>query len=286
MSLSQSQSEGLNGAIERFFTQDTWLLVSDWALNLFYAALILIIGMWVAGFISGVIRKRVMASERIDDTLGNFAASVVRYILMAIVLIAVLQKFGVQTTSLVAMLGAATLAIGLALQGTLGNVAAGVMIVLVRPYGLGDFVEVAGKSGTVIDINIFYTAIDTIDNHRVIIPNGQAWGDVIDNYTTNDRRRTTLVFGISYDDDMDKAMEVIKAAALSHEHVLKDPEPWIALSGLGDSSVDIELRAWVEKANFFQTNRDLIKLVKEAFDREGIEIPYPHQVEIQRMEKG
>jgi len=270
---------------ERYLREDFAQLAVTWGTNLVFAALTLIIGLWIAGWISGVIRKRAMKSERIDNTLGNFFASVVRYVLIAVVLIAVLQKFGVQTTSLVAMLGAATLAIGLALQGTLGNVAAGVMIVMVRPYQLGDFVEIAGKSGTVTDINIFYTAIDTIDHHRVIIPNGQAWGDVIDNYTTNDRRRTTLTFGISYDDDIDKAMTVMRETALAHDHVMAEPEPWVAVSGLGDSSVDIDLRAWVRQPEFFQTNRDLIKMVKEAFDREGITIPYPHQVEIQHPGK-
>lgn len=255
-----------------------------WGMRVLYAAVILVVGMWLAGFISGQIRKRAMNSQRFDKTLANFFASIVRYVLMAVVFIAVLQKFGVPVTSLVAVLGAATLAIGLALQGTLGNVAAGVMIVMVRPYRLGDFVDIADQSGTVTDINLFYTALDTVGNHHVIVPNSQAWGDVIGNYTTNPRRRATLTFGISYDDDIDHAIEVLKQTALSHENVLEDPEPWAAVSGLGDSSVDIDLRAWVEQPDFFQTNRDLIKMVKQAFDREGISIPYPHQVEITRIE--
>jgi len=254
-----------------------------WGLRVLYAAVILIGGLWIAGFVSGQIKKQALKSDRFDKTLANFFASLVRYALMAVVIIAVLQKFGVPVTSLVAVLGAATLAIGLALQGTLGNVAAGVMIVMIRPYRLGDFVEIADASGTVSDINLFYTALETIGNEHVYVPNGQAWNDVIVNYSSNARRRTTLNFGISYDDDIDRAIEIMKETASAHENVLADPEPWVAVSGLGDSSVNLDLRVWVEQPNFFQTNRDLIKLVKQAFDREGISIPYPHQVEIQKI---
>lgn len=272
-----------SGAMEILNNPEFADLAVVWGLRVLYAAVILIVGLWLAGFISGAIKKRALKSERIDKTLANFFASVVRYVLMAIVLIAVLQKFGVPVTSLVAVLGAATLAIGLALQGTLGNVAAGVMIVVIRPYRLGDYVAISDTEGTVVDINLFYTALDAIGNEHIIVPNGQAWNDVIVNYTTNPRRRTTLNFGISYDDDIDRATEILLETARAHENVLADPEPWVAVSALADSSVNLDLRAWVDQPNFFQTNRDLIKQVKQAFDREGISIPYPHQVAIQKI---
>ncbi len=274
------------GMMDSLTSPEVVRMAVEWGLRVLYAAIILIVGLWLAGFISGTIRKRALKSERFDKTLANFFASVVRYVLMAVVIIAVLQKFGVPVTSLVAVLGAATLAIGLALQGTLGNVAAGVMIVMIRPYRLGDFIEIADVGGTVSDINLFYTALDTIGNEHVIVPNGQAWNDVIVNYTTNPRRRTTLNFGISYDDDIDRAMEILVETARAHENVLADPEPWVAVSALADSSVNLDLRAWVDQPKFFQTNRDLIKQVKQAFDRESISIPFPHQVEIQKIVEG
>lgn len=274
------------GMMDSLTSPEVVRMAVEWGLRVLYAAIILIVGLWLAGFISGAIKKRALKSERFDKTLANFFASIVRYVLMAVVIIAVLQKFGVPVTSLVAVLGAATLAIGLALQGTLGNVAAGVMIVMIRPYRLGDYVEIADAGGTVSDINLFYTALDTIGNEHVIVPNGQAWNDVIVNYSTNPRRRTTLNFGISYDDDIDRAMEILIETAKAHEHVLADPEPWVAVSALADSSVNLDLRAWVDQSNFFQTNRDLIKQVKQAFDREGISIPFPHQVEIQKVVEG
>lgn len=274
------------GVMDSLTSPEVVRMAVEWGLRVLYAAIILVVGLWLAGFISGAIKKRALKSERFDKTLANFFASIVRYVLMAVVFIAVLQKFGVPVTSLVAVLGAATLAIGLALQGTLGNVAAGVMIVMIRPYRLGDYVQISDTEGTVSDINLFYTALDAIGNEHIIVPNGQAWNDVIVNYTTNPRRRTTLNFGISYDDDIDRATEILIETAKAHENVLADPEPWVAVSALADSSVNLDLRAWVDQPNFFQTNRDLIKQVKQAFDREGISIPYPHQVEVQKIVQG
>lgn len=246
------------------------------------AALILIIGMIVAGMVRGSVRKAAMKSDRIDDTLGNFFASLAYYGIMAVVLIAVLNNFGVETTSLVAALGAATLAIGLALQGTLSNLAAGVMIILFRPYQLGDWVEVAGQSGSVKDINLFTTELATGDNKKVIVPNGAAWGAVITNYSANDTRRVDLVFSIDYSDDIDKAMAVIAETIAKDERVHKDPAVFTAVTAHGGSSVDIVSRAWCASGDYWGVYFDAMKNVKEAFDEKGISIPYPHQVNIAR----
>lgn len=248
------------------------------------AALILIVGMMIAGSIRGAIRKAALKSERLDNTLGNFFASAAYYAIMAIVLIAVLNRFGVETTSLVAALGAATLAIGLALQGTLSNLAAGVMIIFFRPYQLGDWVEVAGVSGSVKDINLFTTVLATGDNKQVIIPNGGAWGSVITNYSANDTRRVDIVFSIDYADDIDKAMQVIQDTIGKDERVHKDPAIFTAVTAHGGSSVDIVTRAWCDTGDYWGIYFDAMKNVKEAFDTAGISIPYPHQVNVERKD--
>jgi small conductance mechanosensitive channel len=257
--------------------------ILGWILNAGAAAAILILGLWIAGGIRGFIRKRIAANPKIDPTLGGFVASIVYYLAVAFVVIAVLNRFGVQTTSLVAMLGAATLAVGLALQGTLGNVAAGVMVVLFRPYKLGDYVEVAGAAGTVKDINIFTTELATPDNVQIILPNGLCWGAAITNYSAHPDRRCDITFGISYDDDIAKAMDVILKIAEADDRFLNTPaEPWVRVVNLGDSSVDLQLRAWLKAGDYWEAKFATIKAVKEAFDAAGIEIPYPHQVEIRK----
>ena len=194
----------------------------------------------------------------------------------------VLARFGVETTSLVAAIGAAAFAVGLALQGTLGNVAAGVMLVFFRPYSLGDFVEVGGVSGTVADINLFTTELNTPDNKTIIVPNGQAWGNVITNYSVKPTRRVDITFGISYDDDINKAMEVIRAHYDADERVLKDPEFFLGVIAHNTSSIDIVTRAWVKTPDYWSVYFDAMKGIKEAFDANGIEIPYPHQVEVRK----
>ena len=254
-----------------------------WVLNLGAAAAILVFGLWAAGRVKAFIRKRVENNARIDKTLGGFFASIAYYVVIAFVVIAVLNRFGVQTTSLVAMLGAATLAIGLALQGTLGNVAAGVMIILFRPYKSGDYVEVGGYAGTVKDINIFTTELATPDNVQIILPNGICWGEAIKNYSAHATRRCDITFGISYEDDIAKAIDVILAVVKSDDRFLSDPaEPWVRVVNLGDSSVDLQLRAWVNAADYWEAKFATTRAVKEAFDAAGIEIPYPHRVEIQK----
>ena len=247
------------------------------------ALLVLIIGLRIAGWLAGLVRSAALKREGIDDTLGNFFASLVRWAITAAVLIAVLQVFGVQATSFVAVLGALTLAIGLSMQGALGNIASGVMIMLFRPYKLGDYIEAAGVAGTVKDINLFQTVLATVDNVKVLVPNSQAIDGVIENYSGYDPRRADVTFGIDYDDDMDKAIAVIKQVIEADDRIFRDPEPFVKVVNLGDSSVDIATRSWVQAADVWDVKFHLMKAVKEAFDREGISIPYPHQVEIQKQ---
>jgi len=254
----------------------------DVGMNVALAAGILIIGLFVAGAIRSFIRKAALKSERIDDTLGGFFASLAYYGILAVVWIAVLTRFGVQTTSLVAALGAATLAIGLALQGTLSNLAAGVMIVFFRPYKLGDFVEAGGVMGTVQEISLFTTTMTTPDNKTIIAPNGQIWGGVITNFSTAETRRVDITYSIDYADDIDKAMNVIRAVYEADARVLKDPEFFVGVIAHGASSVDIVSRAWVKASDYWGVYFDAMKTVKEALDANGLSIPYPHQVNINR----
>ena len=243
--------------------------------------LILIIGFWIAKKLSATVKKVALKAPNIDETLANFLGSVVGYIIKAFVLIAAVTKLGVETTSLVAMLGAATLAIGLALQGTLGNVAAGVMLMLFRPYKLGDYVEVAGNEGVVDDINIFTTNLATVDNVKTIIANGEAWGSTIKNFTSLGLRRVDVDYGIHYDDDIDKAIKIINNVAAKHPNVLSEPHgPWAKVVTLKDSSVDIQSSVWCHPDHYWDVMFDLKKSIKEAFDKNGITIPYPHSVEL------
>lgn len=246
------------------------------------ALVVLIVGWIVAGWVGNVIRRRINRTPHIDPTLGNFVASTVKWVVLAMVLVAILGIFGIQATSLVAIMGAASLAIGLALQGTLSDLAAGVMLVVFRPYKLGNFVDIGGTSGTVKDLTLFTTELATGDNIQIIIPNGKAWGAVITNYSANPTRRVDLTFGIDYGDDIDLAMEIILKLANADARVLSDPEPWVRVTNLGDSSVDITTRLWCASADYWELKFAMTKAVKEAFDKGGISIPYPHQVEVRK----
>ena len=251
------------------------------ALNLIIALLILWIGMKIARKIGSVVTNIATRSPAIDDTLGNFLGSIARYVITAFVVIAAITKLGVETASLVAMLGAATLAIGLALQGTLGNVAAGVMLMLFRPYKLGDRVNVAGQEGDVKDMNIFTTNLATVDNVEVIIANGEAWGSTIQNFTSLGIRRVDVDYGIHYDDDIDKAIKIINETAAKHPDVLTTPDaPWAKVVTLNESSVDIQSRVWCKTEHYWDVMFDLKKSIKEAFDKNGITIPYPTSIEL------
>ncbi len=251
-------------------------------INTLQALLFLIVGYIVAGMVSRFIRRQVLKNEKLDNTLGTFFASIARYGILAVVAIAVLQLFGFQATSLVAVLGAASLAIGLALQGTLSDIAAGVMLIIFRPYRIGQYIDVGGTAGTVKDLNIFTTELTTPDNVQIILPNSKAWGSIITNYSAHDTRRVDFTFGIDYADDIDAAMAVIDELAKQDSRVHADPEPWVRVVGLGDSSVDLGVRLWCRASDYWDLKFDMTKAVKEAFDNNGISIPYPHQVEIRR----
>ncbi len=258
-------------------------VVAGWIIKIAVAAIILAVGLFIAGWVAGVIRKGVEKNAKVDDTLGAFFASLARYAIIAMAVVTALQSAGVPATSFAAVLGATALAIGLALQGTLGNIAAGVMIILFRPYKIGQFVEVAGKSGTVKNITIFVTELATVDNVQITIPNGQAWGDLITNYSANDTRRVDITFGISYDDDISQAIDVICGVVKADARFLDAPaEPWVRVVNLGDSSVDLQLRAWAKASDYWEAKFATIRSVKEGFDKAGIEIPYPHQVNVRK----
>jgi small conductance mechanosensitive channel len=190
--------------------------------------------------------------------------------------------FGIQATSLVAVLGAASLAIGLALQGTLSNLAAGFMLILFRPFKVGQYIDAGGTAGTVKEINLFVTELATPDNVQIIVPNAKIWGSIITNYSFHPTRRVDLTFGIDYGDDADKAMEVIRTVATADERVHAEPGPWMRVTNLGDSSVDIGVRLWCNASDYWELKFAMTRAVKEAFDKAGISIPYPHSVEIQK----
>lgn len=255
--------------------------VTDGAINAGLATLLLIAGIWAAGAMAGWVRRISKRHKRIDDTLAAFFASIVRWVLIAIVLIAVLDRFGVQTTQIVAVLGAATLAIGLALQGTLSNVAAGVMLVLFRPYRLGDMVEVAGQIGQVKDVNIFTTELATPDNIKIVLPNGQCWGAPIRNFTALPTRRLDLDFSVGYDVDLAVATAVIDATVRADRRVLGEPAPLVKVKALGDFSVTVLASVWCETPDLYQLRFDLLRSVKEALDRAGVKIPFPTNVTYQ-----
>lgn len=256
-------------------------IAAPYAIRVILALLILWIGFKIARWMGKLAHKSVIKAPNVDQTLAKFLGSLVRYLVMAMVVIAAIGQVGVQTASLVAVVGAAGLAIGLALQGTLSNLAAGVMLMLFRPFKLGDYVGIAGEEGVVKDMSIFTTELATVDNVAVIIGNGEVWGSTIKNFTSKGLRRVDNNFGIDYEDDINKAFKVITATAAKHPKVLSEPAaPWAKVIGLGDSSVDIQSRVWVKSEDYWDVMFDLNKSVKEAFDKNGITIPYPISVEL------
>ncbi|HUU72144.1 MAG TPA: mechanosensitive ion channel domain-containing protein [Burkholderiales bacterium] len=241
------------------------------------AIAILLAGWMIAGATERVVRKRAERSRVLDATLAIMLGKVARALVLAVTLIAVLNQFGVQTTSLIALLGAAGLAVGLALQGTLSNVASGIMLLVLRPFRVGDVIEFGSTLGIVDEIGLFVTSMHRPDNIAMVVPNSQIWGNTIMNYGTNATRRIDLVFGISYSDDMEKATSIINGVIEADSRCLKDPAPLVAVAELADSSVNIYARPWVNSEDFFATKLDLTRKVKERFDAQGISIPFPQQ---------
>jgi small conductance mechanosensitive channel len=251
--------------------------IIPYGLSILGALVILIAGWLVAGWLSKRAAKWCEESERMDQTLTPIIAKIVKIIILFATFIAVLSNFGFETTSLIALLGAAGLTIGLAMQGTLSNVASGVMILSFRPFEVGDFVNIGGSTGIVDEIGLFMTKMHTPDNIFMILPNSKIWGSEIMNFSRNDTRRVDMVFGISYTDDIEKAFRIIKEALDADSRVLKDPEPLIAVGELGSSSVDILVRPWTQRTDFWMTKLDLTKDIKQRFDRNDITIPFPQQ---------
>jgi len=256
--------------------QNAVTLVSTWGLRVAGALAVLIIGRLACGAARKAVRRG-LESRGVDASLIPFISNLVYFVLLAAVVIAVLGLFGIETTSLVAVLGTAGLAIGLALQGTLGNFSSGVMLLLFRPFRVGDYIEAAGAAGTVSEIGVFSTTLNTPDNVRIIIPNSGIFGATIKNFSANDTRRNDIVLGISYDDDITNAIAVVNAVLGKDSRVLSDPEPTVAVSELADSSVNLVVRPWCRKEDYWGLRFDLIRKFKEDLEQGGCSIPYPQR---------
>lgn len=246
-------------------------------LNAIFAIVILIVGWMVANWVQRFIRRKGRASERMDDTLTKVFAKVAKILVLVVVIMAVLDRFGVETASLVAVIGAIGLAIGLAWQGVLADFAAGIMVLVMRPFVVGDAVEVNGVSGIVEEVGLVVTKINTFNNVAVILPNSNVWGNNIVNRSRNDHHRVDLVVGISYDDDIDLAIRTLEEILDESDLILDDPAPQIAVSELGGSSVNIIVRPWTARTNYWTLKFALIKRIKERFDEVGLNFPYPSQ---------
>ena len=257
-------------------------LAGDFAINLSIAALIFVITLFASKWASRAARNALsrVRGFRHDPTVLSFAVQVVRVVVIIIGMIAVLQRLGVQTTSIIAVLGAASLAVGLALQGTLSNVASGIMLLVLRPYRVGDVVDVGGMSGTVQRLDLFTTQLSNANNHKIVIPNSKVLSDPLTNITGQHTRRIEINFTVGYGDDLNQARAVLAGVAEGHEKVLHDPVPWTGVTGLLDSAVQVTLHAWVKADDWWQTQADLMQGGKEALDTAGIEIPFPHQVAV------
>ena len=250
------------------------VLVSVWGLRVLGAVAVLVVGWMVAGIVRGFVRRG-LERTKLDATLIPFISKLVYYALLTFVALAVLRLFGIETTSFVAVLAAAGFAIGLALQGTLANFASGIMLLIFRPFGVGDYVEAGGTAGTVQEIGVFATTLCTPDNVHIVVSNSVVYGSIIKNYSVNDTRRNDIVMGISYDDDIGKAIETIKRVLASDKRVLADPETVIAVSELADSSVNLIVRPWCTKEDYWGLRRDLLRRLKEELEAAGCSIPYP-----------
>lgn len=251
-------------------------MVMEYGLRALGGLALFLVGKWVAGRIRAGLGYQLERSS-LDPTLIPFASRMVYWALMAFIVLAVLNLIGVQTASAIALLGAAGLAVGLALQGTLSNFAAGVMLLLLRPFHVGEWVEVASASGTVQEIGLFSTDLNTGDNIRVTVPNSQVYGQTIRNFSTNATRRIDLVIGVSYNDDLQAARKVLERVVGTHEKVLDDPAPLVAVDELADSSVNFVVRPWCRREDYWITRRDLTLQMKLELEAAGCSIPYPQR---------
>jgi small conductance mechanosensitive channel len=254
------------------------------AVNLALAGVILAATLWAANWLSQLTARAIARAHRrnpVDTTLQSFAASLVRYFVFVVGMVGVLQQLGVKATSVIAVLGAASLAIGLALQGALANVAAGVMLLILRPYRVGDRVEINGRQGTVKGLDLFATRLSDPDNLNIFVPNAKAFGEIIVNQTSPAGRRAEIDLTIDYEDDVDRALKVLLECAAADPRVLAKPEPWAKLTALKDNGVTVTLRAWFSPSDYWDARYDLLKAVKQRLEAEGFSFPYPHQVAVQ-----
>ena len=251
-------------------------LLMTWGPKLVLAIVILVVGIIIINSFSRFLRK-IMKKREIDPTLVPFLVGLVSTLLKVMLIISVVDIVGVKTTSFVAVLGAAGLAVGLALQGSLGNFAGGVLILIFKPYKVGDYIQAQGEAGTVKTVQIFNTVLNTPDNRRVIIPNGAISSGTITNFSVEETRRMDLVFGIGYDDDLEKTKNVLQEMADADERLLTDPAPFIAVKELADSSVNLVVRIWCKKEDYWDVHYDWQNNVKQRFDKENISIPFPQR---------
>ncbi|MFT4631756.1 MAG: small conductance mechanosensitive channel [Candidatus Pseudothioglobus sp.] len=251
-------------------------MVMSYAPQLVLALVTLVVGLWIIGAVLKAAKKG-FTHGGMEPTLQKFLHSLINVGLKALLVISVASMVGIETTSFIAVLGAAGLAVGLALQGSLANFAGGVLILMLRPYKVGDFIDSSGGMGTVCEIGIFHTVITTGDNKRIIIPNGALSNSAITNFSTEATRRVDIVFGIGYDDDLRKAKDILRGLIEADERIHKEPAPMVVISSLGESSVDITTRSWVDAANYWPVYFELTENAKLAFDAAGITIPYPQR---------
>ncbi len=251
-------------------------LLLPWAIKIGLAALIFVAGRWIAKMAANSVDK-IMKKAGVDATLTHFLHNVIYAALLIAVIIAAVDQLGIKTTSFLAILGAAGLAVGLALQSSLSNFSSGIMLILFHPFKVGDFVEAGGTTGTVEQINVFNTVMRTGDNREIIVPNAQIFGGTITNFSARATRRIDLVIGISYDDNIDKAKQIIEDILNADQRILKEPAPVILVMDLGASSVDLAVRPWVRKEDYSATRGDLLERIKTGLEEGGCSLPYPQQ---------
>lgn len=252
------------------------LYIIPWSINIAMAIVIFVVGRSLAKIITSTMKK-IMAKSKVDESLRDFLGSIINASLMVVVIIASIDRLGVDTTSVLAVFAAAGLAVGLAMKDSLSNFAAGVMLVLFKPFKIGDVVNVAGQTGVIETIGIFCTVMRTGDNQEITIPNGQIYGNVITNITARDTRRIDLVIGIGYGDNIGKAKSLLNEIINNDPAILKDPSPTILVLNLGESSIDLAVRPWVKASDYWAVRSDLLQAIKESFDANGISIPFPQR---------
>ena len=258
-------------------TDQLTIFITTYGIKVIGAIIILILGRIAAGIGRRVVKK-VLEKSKTDPAVVSFVGSMIYFLILIFAVLAALAKFGIQTASFVAILGAAGFAIGFALQGSLANFAAGVLILVLRPFKVGNFIDGAGVAGTVKEIQLFTTILATPDNIKIMVPNGKLFGDTIKNFSGFDTRRVDLVIGIGYTSDIQKAYDVLMNLIKEDTRILSDPPTNIAVSELADSSVNFVVRPWVKRQDYWGVKFDLTRKIKEAFDENGIEIPFPQQV--------